>query len=178
MEVLVNQHEKIIGIHDSGKDSTASAFCKQIRDILYQADNTYNISEIDVRYYGNTKTDATITIFNKPCFSIKGKKIVYLSIAPAFQKEFDSLPLQGIASTLWKRIELSKVDISQYQNALVETYEKCLLASSDQFGCCSRYLQCSDIKKCVQPDLALKGGCQYRQHLRHGRIFYGKNKTI
>lgn len=178
MAVLVNQQESLIGAEDATKQTNAYILCEQIKNLLQQADEDYNMSEIDVRYFSNSSTEATITMFDKSCFSVKGKKTVYLYIAPAFQKDFDSLDLQRMATTPWKRIELNKVDMSQFQEALVEVYKKCWLASSEQFGCCSRYLQCSDNLKCVQPDLELKGGCQYRQNLRHDRIFYGKNKNI
>lgn len=44
-----------------------------------------------------------------------------------------------------------------------------------QFGCCSRYEECSDAKTCIHPDVKFALGCQYRQNLMDGKIFYGKN---
>lgn len=44
------------------------------------------------------------------------------------------------------------------------------------FGCCSRYLECSDAKKCVNPDKELALKCYYLKNLRKGLIFYGDNK--
>ena len=46
------------------------------------------------------------------------------------------------------------------------------------FGCCSRYMQCSDELHCVHPDQVYAKQCHYRVNLEAGRIFYGKNKTI
>lgn len=46
------------------------------------------------------------------------------------------------------------------------------------FGCCSRYVQCSDEKMCVQPDKEFAKGCHYKINLENNRIFYGKNKNI
>jgi mRNA-degrading endonuclease HigB of HigAB toxin-antitoxin module len=43
----------------------------------------------------------------------------------------------------------------------------------ETFGCCSRYLECSNNRKCLyasDPDYA---GCGYRKNLEVGRIFYG-----
>lgn len=159
-------------------ETEAQLLCEKIKKLILQADEGYDVSKICVKGYKNRDTDAAITMFDKPCFSVKGKQTVYLYIASAIQRRFSSLDLQKMATTPWKRIELSKVDIAQFQDALVDVYEKCWLDSSEQFGCCSRYLQCSDNLKCIQPDPELKGGCQYRQNLRKSRIFYGKNKTI
>lgn len=48
----------------------------------------------------------------------------------------------------------------------------------DQFGCCSRYVECSDLLKCINPDKKLARGCQYKNNLENDKIFYGKNKNI
>lgn len=46
------------------------------------------------------------------------------------------------------------------------------------FGCCSRYEQCSDAKKCIHPNPVFALGCAYRANLESGKIFYGKNRNI
>ncbi len=48
----------------------------------------------------------------------------------------------------------------------------------DHFGCCSRYIQCSDAKKCIHPNKLFSTACAYRRHLEKGHIFYGKNKNV
>lgn len=81
------------------------------------------------------------------------------------------------------RILVSKNDkengISIYSDGFSKLICECFedLAQKD-IGCCSRYEECSDNKKCVQsiPDIFLH--CSYRQNLLSGRIFYGKNKNI
>lgn len=50
--------------------------------------------------------------------------------------------------------------------------------TAEAFGCCSRYVQCSDLKNCIHPDVLHSKGCVYRKNLESGRIFYGKNKNI
>lgn len=47
----------------------------------------------------------------------------------------------------------------------------------EDFGCCSRYHQCSDAKACLIPDRAYSKSCIYRKSLEAGTIFYGKNAT-
>lgn len=46
------------------------------------------------------------------------------------------------------------------------------------FGCCSRYNECSDAKKCLHPNLFYALGCTYRSHLESGRVFYGSEKNV
>lgn len=50
--------------------------------------------------------------------------------------------------------------------------------SSNSFSCCSKFLECSDKKRCVHENTLYSKGCHYRRHLDSGRIFYGKNKNI
>lgn len=65
-------------------------------------------------------------------------------------------------------IKLVYVGIDKY---IVENY------SAESFGCCSRYIECSDEKKCIHPDQLHAQGCMYKKNLDAGRIFYGKNKN-
>lgn len=46
------------------------------------------------------------------------------------------------------------------------------------FACCSRYVECSDAKKCLHPQQIYAKQCWYRDNLENDKIFYGKNKNI
>ena len=46
------------------------------------------------------------------------------------------------------------------------------------FGCCSKYIECSDNKKCVNTIREIRKGCIYKKNLEEGRIFYGKNSIL
>lgn len=50
--------------------------------------------------------------------------------------------------------------------------------SSDSFGCCHLYEQCSDAKKCLHENKLYARNCIYGRNLAAGRIFYGKNRNI
>lgn len=50
--------------------------------------------------------------------------------------------------------------------------------SSSSFGCCSKFIECSDAKRCVHENKIYSMGCKYRANLESGKIFYGKNKNI
>lgn len=50
--------------------------------------------------------------------------------------------------------------------------------ATSSFGCCSRFIECSNAKKCVHENKIYSMGCKYRMNLDSGKIFYGKNKNV
>lgn len=70
-------------------------------------------------------------------------------------------------------------DIYKLESELKEVYKYLYLNEAiENFGCCSRYIECSDVMKCINPDKKMARGCQYKVNLESGKIFYGKNKNI
>lgn len=45
--------------------------------------------------------------------------------------------------------------------------------SFPKFGCCHRYMKCSEKGKCVHDDLLYSTACEYRHNLESGKVFYG-----
>ena len=80
----------------------------------------------------------------------------------------------------WIRIYVKSIDdvislspqLSQVYMNIIKRFEH------ESFGCCSRYMACSDAKKCVHPNKILAEACQYKTNLDAGRIFYGENRNI
>lgn len=68
------------------------------------------------------------------------------------------------------QVALIKDAFSEEIALLVERYHT--------FDCCSRYVACSDAKRCIHPQPEQALGCYYAKNLRKGRIFYGMNKNI
>lgn len=61
----------------------------------------------------------------------------------------------------------------------LETYIKNIMSysvksfePSDKFGCCSKYKECSDAKRCLHNNLFYSKACWYRKNLEAGKIFY------
>lgn len=76
------------------------------------------------------------------------------------------------------RIFLSSSDDIRYFAAMLwHILDDMIAALPTEFGCCSRYIECSDAKRCVNPDMDLSMRCYYKKNLRKGIIFYGKNKN-
>lgn len=69
-------------------------------------------------------------------------------------------------------------DIFKLDNEILNIYKFLFLQYAvEDFGCCSRYIQCSDNKKCIHNDVKFRLGCLYKRNLDKNRIFYGKNKN-
>ncbi|MEG1945432.1 MAG: hypothetical protein RR058_08430 [Oscillospiraceae bacterium] len=45
-------------------------------------------------------------------------------------------------------------------------------------SCCSRYVECSNAKCCVNPDKEISMDCYYRKNLKAGKIFFGDDANI
>lgn len=67
--------------------------------------------------------------------------------------------------------------IVSYAPLLSAILDDMIDALPTDFGCCSRYEACSDAGKCINPDQELSTHCYYKRNLRHGKIFYGRNKN-
>lgn len=52
------------------------------------------------------------------------------------------------------------------------------VSKASSFGCCDKFIECSDAKKCVHSNKFYSKACMYRRNLDEGKIFYGKNKNI
>ncbi len=107
----------------------------------------------------------------------------YVSFSAKFKMLFDniSVPYSQIKSAPdFVRIKLSDFDEFIKNQLASDILQKIYMDafSFDPFGCCSRYLECSYLKKCVHPDIVYATACQYRKNLESGKIFYGINKNV
>lgn len=88
--------------------------------------------------------------------------------------------------------DVYQIDIDKNEKAIIDSIKKLeepieiqanrIISNIrvESFGCCSHYIECSDAKTCVMANMG-KGfykGCQYKQNLEAGKIFYGKNANI
>ncbi len=74
-----------------------------------------------------------------------------------------------------------EIDYSELSEEFYRYVEEALRYSvtsympTNLFACCSKYVECSNAKKCLHNDLLYAKGCWYRSNLENDRIFYGKN---
>ncbi len=76
----------------------------------------------------------------------------------------------------WSRTDYCQFIVDSLIRAAPAVYAKCNI--EERIGCCSQYIECSDARKCIKPDVPWAAGCRYRENLENGKIFYGKNRNI
>jgi len=68
--------------------------------------------------------------------------------------------------------------ILQFADFLSAVLDSAIDSLPKEFDCCSYYEQCSDAKRCINPNSRIATGCGYRRIMKKGRIFYGKNRNV
>jgi hypothetical protein len=159
-------------------DKINSNDVESTRTMLFES-----LSDTRYHYYMSIQKNLSGEIIVKAnnsivCIIKISKKTKYLAI-PTKQKEF----FQGCSFIKeirgMSRIEIySFNDIQIYVEKISKLYIKILTDSAEEFGCCHRYILCSDEKKCIHFDYLFALGCMYRKNLELGKIFYGKNRNI
>ena len=56
--------------------------------------------------------------------------------------------------------------------AVAESLDITIESGPMDYSCCSRYQECSDAKRCVNPYKEIASECRYRINLKHGRNFF------
>lgn len=113
-------------------------------------------------------------------FRIKcGAKVKWLELPAGSKKVID----EGFELTEPKngyvRIDISQSsDPVEYSALLAGVLDYVIDTAPTSFDCCSRYLECSNAKRCVNPNQDLAMDCSYRSKLKQGLIFYGENSII
>lgn len=68
--------------------------------------------------------------------------------------------------------------ISGYEDFFAAALQEIIDKLPKDFDCCAWYEECSDAKKCINPNIDLAIGCGYKKILRSGQFFYGKNRNV
>ena len=108
----------------------------------------------------------------------KGKTIsIPNKYLPLFDLDHDGYTIKTQA--LWTTLVFNQEVAINIAENIITVFETCFTDSAtESFGCCSRYLECSNEKFCVHPEKEEARGCMYKINLDGGRIFYGKNRNI
>ena len=76
------------------------------------------------------------------------------------------------------RVKLGTEPVREYADILAAVLQDAIDRLPKEWDCCSRYMECSDAKRCVHPDPAQALKCGYRKILASGKIYYGENRNI
>lgn len=127
------------------------------------------------------KNDQSIVFGKSPVLKITDGKRRFLYLRT---ESVEDIPADYFPDTLkslpdFVRFEFTERtgDMGIFSYLLLELYRE-FVGTDLAFGCCHRYVECSDSLKCIHPDRIRAMSCLYRKNLEAGRIFYGKNKTI
>lgn len=148
-ELDLAEREKVKSTQNLNNSITFSAYKNILLKITYQKIKKF----IEIRKIDDISIDELKKKFENVTYK---KDELYIKIYINEEKEIEKI--EG---------EIQKIYIFLCNNTPVET-----------FGCCSRYIECSENLKCINPDRKLAKGCQYKNNLEQGKIFYGKNKNI
>jgi hypothetical protein len=97
------------------------------------------------------------------------------------QREYEKFfPGQEDLSGKWLRVHLKSVnEIDRLKDSIVNILAYELKRThGEAFGCCSKYMECSDSRNCIHDNFLFSLCCQYRLNLLENNIFYGKNATL
>lgn len=101
------------------------------------------------------------------------------------KKPYIEFPENGVVISEGRKrdgyIRLSLVDLanaSDYANYFDSSLQAIIDAIPKEFSCCSRYMECSNKIKCLNPDKEMAMRCGYRKILMSGKVFYGVNRNI
>lgn len=138
------------------------------------------------RDVSNIKINRTITYTNVAFFDLPyiririGPKTKYISLPCHLDYTLSSFNITADKNGGWYRININDPDdIFNLSELILEIFDYCYTkASGETFGCCSKYLECSDAKSCIQENEQWSKGCMYRRNLIKGRIFYGENAAL
>ncbi|MBQ3177561.1 MAG: hypothetical protein IJB52_07090 [Clostridia bacterium] len=102
-----------------------------------------------------------------------GKWAEYIDITSHCYKSID---VTGIAfsGNEWYHVKSDPIVLT---DLLSKIYRYCRNNATSEFDCCSLYLECSNLKKCINPRPERGMLCSYRKKLENGIIFYGINRT-
>lgn len=110
-------------------------------------------------------------------------QVKYVGLLNIYRKDLQAakIPFTEIKSSNYLRLPLYVFSpLSGYEESIKKIINKIFinLFCFESFGCCGKYVECSDAKHCIHDDKAFSTACMYRKNLESGRIFYGKNKNI
>lgn len=152
------------------------------REIFETIKSIFVDANIDVEPLSlrENKTNFTVCYFNSVLCLIKiSKKSRFLSFDVKHRNLFDeNYNIKQLTSDLNRfRVNITDVeDVRGMANQLIEILSALTVPAT--FDICSRYMECSEQKKCVHPDKWHSRECSYKRKLESGIVFYGSNRNI
>lgn len=157
-------------------NSLTAAFSAAIKN----ANQNYDLNAITTEHRAQKSAETeALLVLGCTVFVIRGARTRYAYFSKQYTRQLEkcAVPVINMSDSSKKISVQDLIAALSNTNLAQELYEACL-ATSDPFGCCASYVECSDAGKCVKTDAMVFGRCQYRKNLMEGRIFYGKNANL
>jgi len=160
-------------------DLSRSEICGEVVEMIKTKKGSD--AEIDI---AENKGYSVIKFFGIHSLRVKvGRKnyILFTNSLEHIWINFEFIKVERLKSErLWSRVLFqTREELESMYPLFLQLYDEALnLLNVELFSCCSRFIQCSDEKDCVQPDKRLALGCQYRKNLKNERIFYGESRNL
>lgn len=152
---------------------------EKIKNLAADMISEHELFDTDISVIENMDHSISVMIRTNLAMRLKltGKK-PYILISPKYTGIADKFQLKNGAYNIQCKVLIDVIPINYITLEFIKAItEKCILDySEDSFGCCSKYVKCSDSKKCLHADKLYSNSCQYKKNLLAGRIFYGVNK--
>lgn len=160
--------------------------CKKGVNMGYIVKSIYDIIEQSKRDTSKIKTTpaktyTNISFYNLSYIRVKdGPKVKYISIPRHLDYMLSHYKLPATEANRWYKIYLNNYNnISNLSALILEIFDYCRAKTvGETFGCCSRYVDCSDAKACIYENERWSKGCIYRKNIINKRIIYGRNATL
>ena len=175
--------EQAVSETDEIPESIISLMDK-IRDMLTK--NNYRINDIEIRKSQAKQNNKKISFMVSPREDERTKYAEYqYDVNGKYKLLMDKRYIDVVSELDFKKrsddwLQLEFSDDCSCCDVLYKLTLEALnkYSPSYKFGCCSKYVECSDAGKCLHQDKLHANGCAYNGNLKEGRIFYGRNKTI
>lgn len=125
------------------------------------------------------KSSISIKVKNRSPVKINPKKdCFWVEFRSIYDNRFAGYNLTHLKNENSRIVVNSFSDVMSLAPIFAAIAEAEVVFGGNDFACCSRFVACSDAKKCIHPNPIFAASCIYRKNLEQGKIFYGKNKTI
>ncbi len=177
-------------LYDGGETTVFESLEKEVRQIMSEACRE---QEIDEKYVTCRAVQGGYSawicepinlkeVYRAFSITVKGKKEPHYEVEILYKRignvpipeEADYNEIRGsvrfsiYSSTMHKYL----VDVLSYG---LEHFEP---SNDIKIGCCGKFRECSDAKRCLKTDKFYARVCHYHKNLEAGKIFYGKNRNI
>lgn len=148
----------------------------EVREMLGNNSIVY-VAKRESNYVVDGAKDVTVAKIKE------GGKLEYISFFDKFSNLFDKAEINYNEIKSDNFIRFGELEfLAAIQNPSFSSIIEHIVLSSfnyPNFGCCSKYVQCSDAGHCLHSDIFYAtASCQYKKHLDNGEIFYGEKANI